>query len=134
MKKILFILLVAVAVVGCQGKGRNGKKSSLFGRTSIGTPYELLVVCNHDPWEAPAGQTLKEVLTSDIPGLPQSEPSFRVSQVSPSAFTQTFKPFRNIIDVKIDPALYTQSKFKYTRDKYAEPQMVLTIQSPNARD
>lgn len=134
MKKILFILLAAVAIVGCQGKGGNGKKTSLFGRTSIGTPYELLVVCNYDLWDAPAGQTLKEILTSDIPGLPQSEPSFRVSQVSPSAFTQTFKPFRNIIDVKIDPALYTQSKFKYTRDKYAEPQMVLTIQSPNARE
>ena len=132
MKKIIFILLAAVAIVGCGGNGGGGKKSSFFAQTSVGTPYELLVVCNHDLWDAPAGQALKEVLTSDIPGLPQSEPSFRVSQVSPSSFTQMFKPFRNIIDVQIDPTRYTQSKFKYTRDKYAEPQMVLTIQSPNA--
>lgn len=131
MKKILFILLTTIAIIGCNS---DNKKVSFFTRGTIGTPYELLVVCNHDLWEAPAGRALYDVLTSDIPGLPQSEPSFRVSQVSHSAFTQTFKPFRNIIDVQIDPTQYTQSKFKYTRDKYATPQMVLTIQSPNATD
>ena len=129
MKKILFILLAATAIVGCNG---NGKRTSIFSQSAIGTPYELLVVCNHDLWEAPAGRALYDVLTTDVPGLPQSEPSFRVSQVSPAAFTHTFKPFRNIIDVQIDPTRYTQSKFKYTKDKYADNQMVLTIQSPNA--
>lgn len=131
MKKILFAILTLAIIIGCDG---NNKKRTIFTRASVGTPYELLVVCNHDLWEAPAGRALYDVLTSDIPGLPQSEASFRVSQVSPSAFTQMFKPFRNIIDVQIDPTRYTQSKFKYTRDKYAEPQMVLTIQSPNAND
>ena len=100
----------------------------------MGLPYELLVVCNHDLWEAPAGRALNSVLTSDIPGLPQPEASFRISQTSPAAFSHIFKPYRNIIDVQIDPTRYTQSKFKYTRDKYASPQMVLTIQSPNATE
>ena len=131
MKKILFILLTALVIIGCEG---SGKKTSIFTRTSTGTPYEILVVCSHELWEAPAGRALYDVLDSDIPGLPQSEASFRVSQVTPQAFSQIFKPFRNIIEVQIDPTRYTQSKFKYTRDKFAEPQMVMTIQSPNATD
>ena len=132
MKKIIFSLLAAIILTGCNGG--SGAGAGLFTQTSVGMPYELLVVCNHDLWEAPAGRALHAVLTDDVPGLPQPEASFRVSQTSPSAFSHLFKPYRNIIDIQIDPARYTQSKFKYTRDKYASPQMVLTIQSPNATD
>lgn len=131
MKKILFTLLLAtLALAGCN----DNKGTAFFKQTSVGMPYELLVVCDHDLWDSTIGETLKEILRSDIPGLPQPESSFRVSQTSHGSFTQIFKPFRNIIDVQIDPRLYTQSKFKYSRDKYAAPQMVLTIQSPNARE
>lgn len=132
MKKIIFSLFAAIILTGCNGG--SGAGAGLFTQTSVGMPYELLVVCNHDLWEAPAGRALNAVLTDDVPGLPQPEASFRVSQTSPSAFSHLFKPYRNIIDVQIDPTRYTQSKFKYTRDKYASPQMVLTIQSPNATD
>lgn len=131
MKKYLFFILTTILIINCDS---NNKGAAFFNRTSVGLPYELLVVCNHDLWEAPAGRALYDVLNSDIPGLPQSEAAFRVSQTSHSAFTQMFKPFRNIIDVQIDPTRYTQSKFKYTKDKYASPQMVLTVQSPSAND
>ena len=132
MKKNIFYLLMAtILLLSCDG---NGKGSTFFKQTSVGQPYELLVVCEHDFWKAPAGEALDYVLKSDIPGLPQPEYSFRVSQTSPTNFTQIFKPFRNIIEVQIDPTRYTQSKFKYTKDKYASPQMVMTIQSPNAND
>lgn len=129
-KNILFLFLIAIAIISCD----NNKANGFFKRSSVGQPYELLVVCNHDFWKAPAGEALDEILKSDIPGLPQPEYSFRVSQTSPSNFTHMFKPFRNIIEVEIDPTRYTQSKFKYSKDKYATPQMVLTIQSPNASD
>ena len=132
MKKFLISLIAAIALIGCDGGPSAG--AGIFTQTSVGLPYELLVVCNHDLWEAPAGRALNSVLTSDIPGLPQPEASFRISQTSPAAFSHIFKPYRNIIDVQIDPTRYTQSKFKYTRDKYASPQMVLTIQSPNATE
>lgn len=132
MKKILLSLfLVTLALAGCD----NGNKGiAFFKQTSVGMPYELLVVCGQDLWDSAAGETLKEILKSDIPGLPQPESSFRVSQTTHGTFTQIFKPFRNIIDVQIEPRLYTQTKFKYSRDKYAAPQMVLTIQSPNVRE
>lgn len=42
--------------------------------------------------------------------------------------------FRNIIMVDINPQLYTQVKFKYSRDVYASPQMIMVIQAPNQEE
>ncbi len=132
MKKLIFSLLTAILLASCNSGG--GSSAGLFMQTSVGTPYELLVVCDQDLWDAPAGRALYNAITPDVPGLPQPEAAFRVSQTSHAAFTHIFKPYRNIIDIQIDPTRYTQPKFKYTRDKYATPQMVLTIQSPNATE
>ena len=71
MKKNIFYLLMAtILLLSCDG---NGKGSTFFKQTSVGQPYELLVVCEHDFWKAPAGEALDYVLKSDIPGLPQPE-------------------------------------------------------------
>ncbi len=83
---------------------------------------------------SPAGRALFDVLDTDIPGLPQPERSFRISQTDPQRFNQVLNIFRNIIKVDIAPNQYTQTKMKFTRDVYAQPQVVLTIQSPNEKD
>ena len=64
----------------------------------------------------------------------QPERSFRISQTDPQRFNQVLNIFRNIIKVDIAPNQYTQTKMKFTRDVYAQPQVVLTIQSPNEKD
>ncbi len=98
--------------------------------TSSGRPYEVLVVVDDSLWERPAGRALFDVLDTDMPGLPQSERSFRISQTSPSRFSRTLKIFRNIIRVEINDKEYTQTKMKFARNRYAHPQVILTIQSP----
>lgn len=130
MKKLLFTLFSTILLLSCSGEG----KPSLFKPASSGLPYEVLVVCNDDFWEAPAGRALFDVLDTDIPGLPQPERSFRISHSRPAGFTRLLKTFRNVIEVKIDKSLYTQTKFKFTRDEYSTPQVILTIQSPSAKD
>ena len=102
--------------------------------TSSGCPYEVLVVVGDSLWQRPAGRALFDVLDTDIPGLPQPERSFRISQTDPKRFNQVLNIFRNIIKVDIAPNQYTQTKMKFTRDVYAQPQVVLTIQSPNEKD
>lgn len=129
MKKLLFTLLSTI-LVACGGDGT----PSLFKPASSGLPYELLVVCDDDFWQAPAGRALFDVLDTDIPGLPQPERSFRVSHSRPAGFTRLLKTFRNVIEVKVDKSLYTQSKFKFTRDEFSTPQIILTIQSPSAKE
>lgn len=127
MKKTLLIIITTI-LTACGGE------SGIFMPAATGQPYEVLVVCNNDLWEAPTGRALFDVLDTDVPGLPQSERSFRISQTPPEAFGNLLKPMRNIIEVKIDPAQYTQTKFKFTRDKYASSQIIMTIQSPDVVD
>lgn len=98
---------------------------------SSGRPYEVLVVVDDSLWQRPAGRALFDVLDTDMPGLPQPERSFRISQTDPARFNQILNIFRNIIVVKIDPKTYTHTKMKYARDVYATPQVMLTVQSPS---
>ena len=128
MKEYLFYLsmaLVAVVLFSCKG----GKKS-VFTPTSSGRAYEILVVVDNPVWERPAGRALYNVLDTDVPGLPQSERSFRIMSTSANNFDAILKLVRNIIIVDIQD-IYSQPKFKYAKDVYASPQMILTIQAPD---
>lgn len=127
MKKNLFYLsmaLIALAFSACDGK------KSVFTPTSSGRAYEILVVVNPDLWERPAGRALFDVLDTDVPGLPQSERSFRIMYTDPRNYDSTLKLIRNIIIVDVQD-IYTKASFKYARDVYAAPQLILTIQAPN---
>lgn len=120
------MLLVALAIfASCENIGTPA---------SSGRPYETLVVVDDSLWERPAGRALFNVLDTDVPGLPQPERSFRMSQVNPGQFNRSMKFCRNIIQVKINPNEYTQTRLKYSRDVFARPQVILTIQSPNEED
>ena len=127
MKKYLLCLsmaLVALAFSACGGK------KGVFTPTSSGRAYEILVVVNTQLWEAPAGRALFDVLDTDVPGLPQSERSFRIMYTDPRNYDTTLKLIRNIIIVDVQD-IYTKGSFKYARDVYAAPQLILTIQAPN---
>lgn len=128
MKKILSIVLTAVLMASCQGLDNSFKKSS------VGNPYEMLVVCDEEFWNAPAGRALFNALDTDIPGLPQAERSFKISRVSEANFSGMVKPFRNVITIDINERMYTKTSFKYSKDPFATPQMIMTIQSPSRND
>lgn len=148
--KNLFSLMIAMlplVMVGCKESGNNGnggnkaaavaktKKTSrktVLTPSSSGIPYEILVVADGEDYYNGAYDALKEVLESDVPGLPQAEPSFRISKVSSNDFHRTLRYCRNILFVNIDP-IYSQGKIKFSRDVYASPQMVMTIQAQDAK-
>ncbi len=123
-QKMAALLLVLCSLLcGC-------KKEMIFPVAS-GRPYEVMVVLDSVVWKRPAGRALFNVLDTDVPGLPQSERSFRISQVEEKNFNRSLNIFRNIIRVNIDPAQYSQTRMKFIRDKYALDQIVLTINSPS---
>ena len=107
-----------------------GGKKGVFTPTSSGRAYEVLVVVEPGLWERPAGRALYDVLDTDVPGLPQSERSFRMMYTSPANYDATLKLIRNIIIADVQD-IYTQPKFKYAKDVYAAPQTILTIQAPD---
>ncbi len=123
----LSLVLMVLALVSC-GRG----KRNVFTPTSSGRPYEVLVVVDPGVWERAAGRALFNVLDTDVPGLPQSERSFRISYTAPRNYDNVLKLFRNIIIVDIQN-IYTQPKIKFARDVYAVPQMIMTIQAPDEK-
>lgn len=126
MKKCLFYFSLAMTAIMFA--------SCLGGSPSVsGRPYELLVVVDPTTWDRAAGRALHDVLDTDVPGLPQSEPSFRIMYASPRDFDSTLKLIRNIIIVDIQD-IYTKAGFKFTRNLYASPQMILNIQAPDEKE
>ncbi len=106
-------------------------KEAILPKAS-GRPYEVLVVLDNKTWEAPAGRALFNILDTNVPGLPQDERSFRISQVEPKYLSDGMKIFRNIIMVNMDETQFTQTRMRFVRDKYAIGQIVLTFNTPNA--
>ena len=129
MKKISYLIFCVTLVTLMQAC----KKENFFPVAS-GRPYEVLVVMDSVDWLAPHGRALFNVLDTDVPMLPQSERSFRISQTEKKDFNQVLNIFRNIIIVNIDPHQYTRTKMKFTRDKWAMDQIVLNINSPSKED
>ena len=112
-------------------KATSKKKKSLLMPNASGLPYEMLVVMDDAQWDRPLGRAVFNVLDSDVPGLPQSERSFRISRVAPDGFNSNmFKIMRNVIKVDIQN-IYTQPKFKFARNVYSYPQMIMTLQAPD---
>lgn len=114
-------------------KKKGGKrKKSVFTPTSAGAPYEVLMVAGEEDFRTGAVDSLYNILTDDMPGIAQSEPLFKVSRINQAGLSKTLRLCRNIIIIKIDPSQYTTAKFKYSRDVYAAPQLVVTIQAHDA--
>ncbi len=124
-RKLFFsIFLVALTLLtAC----KNGK---MLGPVASGRPYEVLVVIDNNLWENPNGRALFNVLDTDIPGLPQPERSFHISQCSPKDFNRTLNLFRNIIIVDINPQMFTRVRMKFTRNEYAQEQIILRVNAP----
>lgn len=131
MKKTTFILCLIMALFSSCKKSGDGLS---FLPVSSGRPYEILLVIDKAMYERPAGRALHDVLTSDVPGLPQHEAQFRITTCAMEHFDRTFKIFRNIIVVNINPNIYTQTRFKFIRDLNATPQMIMTINSPSEQE
>ena len=88
MRKHLFYLSMVLVLTLFSACG--GGKKGVFTPTSSGRAYEVLVVVEPGLWERPAGRALFDVLDSDVPGLPQSERSFRIMYIAPSFCFSTF--------------------------------------------
>lgn len=98
---------------------------------ATGLAYEVVVVMDQDDWKGEAGQAVKAELTSNVPGLPQSEPALKITYVQPKDFNGLLKYVRNILIVKIDASLYTKVSLSYENDPWAKNQVVVTLTAPN---
>lgn len=123
MKKIIFLVLVAVIFAACNSP----ETKALSKRSSSGKTCEVLVAADKGQYSGATKALLDSILQSPQEGLPQSEPRFSVVNVPVSSLynTQMFKMHRNIIicDVKAG----NPDKFYIHPDQWAEPQAVIDM-------
>lgn len=100
--------------------------------SAIGTPYEVLVVADEDVLKGSVGQTIRNVLDSPIPGLPQNEPYFNISQIPSDRFDDLLKPVRNILIVDINRD-YKTPRLSYDEDLWAKNQIVLRLKASDKK-
>lgn len=99
---------------------------------ATGFAYEVVVTMDKDLWESEGGESVKYELTSPVPGLPQSEPSMKITYVQPKDFSGLLRYVRNILKVVIDPAAYTKVSFSSENNVWARNQVVVTLKAPDA--
>lgn len=109
-----------------------GCRSNPIVARATGFAYEIVVTMSQADWDGIAGEAIKEELRSNIPGLPQPEPAFKITYVPPKHFNGMLTYVRNILIVNIDPAMYTKVTLKYENDTWAQGQMVMTMNAPDA--
>ncbi len=137
---VIIFSACCILLTGCKG-AQGGTKVS-----ATGTIYECLVVIPNRPLANPQQvvsasayaeniatlyDLVKSTMAEDMPCLPQMEPYFKLTQVSPAAFDDLLKPTRNILIVEIDAERFTHTKAKYSIDYWSHPQAVYRIQAPD---
>ena len=118
------MLTILVSLLSCNPK-RDPHKPLLMPSSS-GNPYEVLVVADDSVWGGTAGKSLREVLNTPVPMLPQDEPSFHVTRIKNDDYDRIFKLFRNIIFLKMDDD-YRGGKILFDRNVNSYPQVIVNI-------
>ena len=95
------LLSLLFVLSACDGSKKSSPVSVLMKRAT-GWPYEVLVVMDQDVWKGEAGRLLHDELTASIPGLPQNEPTMRITYAEPQHFDGLLRYVRNIIQVQVD--------------------------------
>lgn len=121
---LLISILVFICLMGSCNSGP-------ILRNATGWAYEIVVTMDKAAWDAPGGQAIKAELTSDIPGLPQAEPAFKVTYAMPVHFDGLLTYVRNILIVKVDKNLYTKVSLNAERNRWAKNQVILTLTAPD---
>ncbi len=111
-KYVVFLLLVGL-LISCN-RGKNVA-------TSIGQPYEVVL-------EGDTDSIVRNILTEDVPALPQPEPMCNIIQVKPGKVHGSYRMVRTRIVVGIDPR-YQDFSAKSTQDEDASPQLVIRLKA-----
>lgn len=91
---------------------------------SGGDPYEVVLVTDNDTLR----RLLTNALQTPIPGLPQAEDAFCVSQVRSAGLKSPMRFARCIVVAQTGDA----PSIKYEHDAYARPQLAVYVTTPTA--
>lgn len=95
-----YIGLVALIFIACSGGGNSSLTSDLLP-TARGEADEIILVVDSTQWvdTVGLGQELKKTFRAPMLGLPQDEPLFNLSKVSPRKLNSVLKSAKNMVFV-----------------------------------
>ncbi len=127
MKRYILPLLTLVLMVSCDAFRTVSKREV----SALGSPYEMIVVCDYPHWDEALGDSLRKVLTTPIPYLQQNEPYFDILRVTKNGYDNLILKHRNILRTVIDPSKESATAdVRY--DVFATPQIIVTLAGPSA--
>lgn len=99
---------------------------------SVGATSEILVVTQtKSQWDGDIGNAIRSFFGQDQYGLPQSEPSFKVTNINVEKLSDMFKKHRNLLIVETNKN--QQKPVVETRNNlWAKPQRVIKITAADA--
>ena len=118
-----FIAVVTLfSLVGCQEV-----LTSSSSDPTIGSAYEVLVVCDNNIWNGKLGKELRNVLQEPVEMINQNEPMFDIVQISPNNFNSVFPSHRNILKINCSPNI-KKTTIGEEKDTALASQLILTFQ------
>lgn len=128
-----YLLILLSGLVSCDTTVRTDGSSGRILPNVTGGAGEVLVVMDEYVWEGEAGRTLDDVLEEEYPALPQIEPLFSVTQITPASFDQLFRYHRSVVMATINQAA-EEPAIRFRMNVWAKPQIVVQMQASNSRD
>tara|TARA_B100001057_G_scaffold237790_1_gene238094 strand:- start:1544 stop:2506 length:963 start_codon:yes stop_codon:yes gene_type:complete len=95
-----------------------------------GAINEVVIVIDEPIWEGAGGDSLRQSLSSEVPGISWSEPLFDVIQINSTAFSRIFKTHRNLVIVQKGQ----QSKVYFDTKTYAQNQWLCIVEYQTTED
>lgn len=122
MRHLYFSLVFFISA--CVGEG----SSVLPSHT--GAINEVVIVVDEHIWDGASGDSLRQSLSTEVPGISWSEPLFDVIQINSTAFNRIFKTHRNLVIVQKG----SQSKVYFDTKPYAQNQWLCVVEYQTVED
>ncbi len=126
----LVLGFLVFAVSACDTTVQSGSSSGRILPNITGGAGEVLVVCDNYIWDGATGEKLKDILQEEFPGLPQSEPLFDVTHITPASFDNLFKFHRSVLLITIKESA-DEPTVSFRKDVWAKSQIVAQLEAKN---
>ncbi|MBN2486284.1 MAG: DUF4837 family protein [Bacteroidales bacterium] len=124
IKMIIMLMLAATIATACKKTDKKQILPSVKGEAN-----SVVLVMSGTNWESKAGEIIRESFGKFMPALPQDEPLLKILFVPHSSFDKVYQKQRNILITLIGPDY--PEKITVQNDRWAAPQLVITIMAPN---
>ncbi len=126
-KTVLIQMVLSLLILsGCSG-GEQGKRRARIVE-SKGLPSELLLVVDKPVWESDVADSIKALVQGPVPGLPQVESYFRVTQILSQYYRQIYTTMHSQLFVHLEQGL-KQPMMGVSYDVVARPQIQVTVKA-----